>query len=187
MFFDFAQLALFFAAPPIAGRSKAVVVPGAGLLVAGGLVFAWFAPGTPIERGLRAFLAGGCLMIVMKITSSLRENPPRIWRLPRALRPFRVPPELSWRIAGTLLLNLLLAPIAVAILRRRGCRCPSTESPVTRLAAGVLLLYCGAQFIFDTARFGFRARGWSMDALHRTPDAAPHPEPNSGVGAGTAS
>ena len=176
MLFDCAQLALFAAAILTAGRS-AVQRTCAIFFVACAVILAWYAPGVPFARGLRAFLAGGSLMLAITIAFSsekgmpLRSRLSRILSLPGPMRATRVPATWSLRVAGQIILDLIIAGIALLILLRARYLFGMTPL-IERLAAGVVVAYSGVQFVFDLARFCFLATGWSVDSLHRTPIAA---------------
>jgi len=176
MLFDCAQLALFAAAILTAGRGAGQRI-SAAFFVACAFILAWYAPGIPLARGLRAFVADVSLMLAITIAFSsekgmpLRDRLLRILSVPASMRAARVPATWSLRVAGQIIFDLILAGIALLVLLRSRHFAGITPS-IERLAAGVVLLYAGAQFIFDFARFCFLATGWSMDSLHRTPIAA---------------
>ena len=149
----------------------------AAFFVTCAFILAWYAPGMPLARGLLAFLAGGSLMVVMKIASSsekrlsIRGRLLQVVALPNSMRATRVPPALSPRVAGQIILDLILAGVALLVLLQT--RHPVGAIPfIGRLSAGVVLLYAGAQFVFDFARLCFLAVGFSLDSIHRTPIAA---------------
>ena len=176
MLFDCGQLGLFAAAVLAAGRGV-IQRLCAAFFVTCAFILAWYAPGIPLARGLLAFLAGGSLMVVMKIAFSseerlsIRGRLSQVVALPGSMRATRVRPRFSPRVVGQITVDLILAGGALLVLlhtRHRVGAIPFTG----RLCAGVVLLYAGAQFVFDFARLGFLAAGWSLDSVHRTPIAA---------------
>ena len=174
--FDFSQLGLFVAAMLAAGHGV-IQRLCAAFFVTCAFILAWYAPGMPPARGLLAFLAGGSLMVVMKIAFSSEERLSirgrllQVAALPHSMRATRVPPNLSPRVAGQIIVDLILAGVALLVLldtRHRVGAIPFTG----RLCAGAMLLYTGAQSVFDFARLCFLALGLSLDSIHRTPIAA---------------
>ena len=176
MLFDCSQVGLFAAAMLAAGHGV-VQRLCAACFVTSTFILAWYGPGTPLARGLRAVLAVGSLMATMKIAFSSEERLPirgrllQVVALPKSMRAIREPPALSARVAGQVILDLIIAGGALVFLlhtRHRVGAIPSIE----RLGAGVVLFYAGAQFVFDLARLGSLAMGLSLDSIHRTPIAA---------------
>ncbi len=173
MLFDLTQVGLFAAAVLPAGRTVIQRV-GAAFFVTCGFVLAWYAPGMPLARALCGFLAGASLMLVVKIAFSSKERQSRVKQLcalPGPMRPVRVPATLSPRVAGLVMLDLVLAGMALLVLLRT-CHLSGIMPRIARLGAGVLLAYAGVQCVFDFAQFCFLAAGWSLNSLHRTPIAS---------------
>ena len=173
-------MGLVAAAVFAAGRSV-IRRLGAAFFVTCAFILAWYAPGTPLARGVLAFLAVSSLAVVVKIAFSSEEGPAvhsrllqvimQLFVLPSSLRPTRVPATSSWRAVVQIVLYSTLAGLALLVLLHT--RQPvGTTACIGRWGAGVVFSYAGAQLFFDCARLCFLAMGLSLDSLHRTPIAA---------------
>src|ERR1051326_3661601 len=176
MLFDCSQLGLFAAAMLAAGHGV-IQRLCAAFFVTCAFILAWYAPGMPLARGSLAFLAGGSLMVVMKIAFSAEERLSirgrllQVVALPNSMRATHVPPALSLRVVGQIILDLILAGVALLVLLHTRHFVGAIPF-IGRLCAGVVLFYAGVQFVFDFARLCFLAVGLSLDSIHRTPIAA---------------
>src|SRR5579862_2241324 len=121
MLFDCSQLGLFAAAILAAGHGV-IQRLCAAFFVTCAFILAWCAPGIPLARWLLAFLAGGSLMVVMKIAFSSEEQLSirgrllQVVALPNSMRATRVPPTLSPRVVGQIIVDLILAGVALLVL-----------------------------------------------------------------------
>jgi hypothetical protein len=176
MFFDCTQMGLFAVTMLAAGRS-AIQRLCAAFLVTCAFILAWYAPGMPLARGVLAFLAVVSLAVAVKIAFSSEEQLSIRGRLllvvtlPSSMRASRVPAALSPRVVGQIILDLILAGVALLVLLHTRHLVGAIYS-IERLGAGVVVVYAGVQFVFDFARLGFLAVGLSLGSLHRTPIAA---------------
>jgi hypothetical protein len=170
MLFDCSQLGLFAAAMLAAGHGV-IQRLCAAFFVTCAFILAWYAPGMPLARGSLAFLAGGSLMVVMKIAFSAEERLSirgrllQVVALPNSMRATHVPPALSLRVVGQIILDLILAGVALLVLLHTRHFVGAIPF-IGRLCAGVVLFYAGVQFVFDFARLCFLAVGLSLDSIH---------------------
>lgn len=116
-------------------------------------------------------------MVAVKIAFSSEERLSicgrllQVVSLPSSMRASRVPATLSSLAIGRIVLDLTLAGMALLVLLHTHHLVGAIYS-IERLGAGVVLIYAGAQFVFDFAGFCFLAAGLSLEALHRTPIAS---------------
>jgi hypothetical protein len=138
-------------------------------VVVGLFVASWFVPGTQIARAFAAFIPVASLMLIIELTAEVRQKLSRreCWRIRRA----PVSEVLSWRTVWLVLLNIFIASSAFLTLFQT--RHPSSNAmSLLRLAAGVALLYAGAELVFEVCGLCFLMPGYSLPLMHRAPLAA---------------
>jgi hypothetical protein len=141
----------------------------AGLFVVLLFVASWFVSGSPVVRAMVAFVPVAALMIAVELTAEPRRklSSRACW----CIRPTRMGGTLPWRRVWHVLLNIFIASSAfLTLLQTRQPN--SIEMSLLRLAAGVTLLYSGAELVFELSALLFSIAGYSLPLMHRAPIAA---------------
>ena len=138
-------------------------------VVVGVFLASWFVPGTEIARAIAAFIPVASLMLIIELTAEPRQklSSRECWRIRRA----PISEVLWWRSVWLVLLNIFITSSAFLTLFQT--RHPSSNAmSLSRLAAGVALLYAAAELVFEVCGLCFLMAGYSLPLMHRAPIAA---------------